>query len=88
MGHCGFGVVWFESLPDLEGLIRAGVLGVKSLLSIQVLTNFQWLRPSIWGDEDLAKYDLPYLIHAELENGDVDRSSRNRLHILKVIKPF
>ena len=67
---CGFwGGLVPESLPDLEGLIRAGVLGVKSFTIESGVDEFpmveaEHLRQAM---EILAKYDLPYLIHAELE---------------------
>ena len=72
---CGFwGGLVPESLPDLEGLIRAGVLGVKSFTIESGVDEFPMVKAEHLKQamEILAKYDLPYLIHAELENGDVD----------------
>ena len=72
---CGFwGGLVPESLPDLEGLIRAGVLGVKSFTIESGVDEFPMVEAEHLKQamEILAKYDLPYLIHAELENGDVD----------------
>ena len=72
---CGFwGGLVPESLPDLEGLIRAGVLGVKSFTIESGVDEFPMVEAEHLKQamEILAKYDLPYLIHAELENEDVD----------------
>ena len=67
---CGFwGGVVPDNLDDLEDLLRAGVLGVKSFTIHSGIDDF----PQV--DEThirraiplLAKYRLPYLIHAELD---------------------
>ena len=66
---CGFwGGVVPQSLNDLEALIQSGVLGVKSFTIHSGIDDFpkvspQHLRRAML---TLAKYDLPYLIHAEL----------------------
>lgn len=68
---CGFwGGVVPESLADLEGLLDAGVLGVKSFTIHSGIDDFPQveethLREAI---RTLAKYQLPYLIHAELDS--------------------
>lgn len=72
---CGFwGGVVPDSLDDLEDLASAGVLGVKSFTIHSGIDDFQRV------DEThikraipvLAKHDLPYLIHAELNRGDTE----------------
>ena len=68
---CGFwGGVIPDSLEDLDELIQAGVLGVKSFTIHSGIDDFpkveqQHLSQAI---DILAKYDVPYLIHAELDN--------------------
>ena len=70
---CGFwGGVIPDSLDDLDELIRAGVLGVKSFTIHSGIDDFhkveqQHLYAAIG---ILAKYDIPYLIHAELDKDD------------------
>jgi allantoinase len=72
---CGFwGGVVPESLDDLEQLLEAGVLGVKSFTIHSGIDDFQrvdesHIRRAI---PILAKHDVPYLIHAELDRGDSD----------------
>lgn len=67
---CGFwGGVIPDSLDDLDQLIQAGVLGVKSFTIHSGIDDFpkveqQHLSQAI---DILAKYNVPYLIHAELE---------------------
>ena len=67
---CGFwGGVTPDSLDDLEDLIQAGVLGVKSFTIDSGLDEFprvdeNHVRAAI---RTLANHDIPYLIHAELE---------------------
>jgi allantoinase len=67
---CGFwGGVIPDSLDDLDHLIQAGVLGVKSFTIHSGIDDFpkveqQHLSQAI---DILAKYNVPYLIHAELE---------------------
>ena len=69
---CGFwGGVVPESLGDLEGLVAAGVLGVKSFTIHSGIDDFpsvgkQQLRQAI---QTLAPSGIPYLIHAELDGG-------------------
>jgi allantoinase len=68
---CGFwGGVVPDSIDDLGPLIEAGVLGVKSFLIDSGIKEF----PKV-GEADLrrilpvlSRYDVPYLIHAELNN--------------------
>ena len=68
---CGFwGGVIPDSLDDLDELIQAGVLGVKSFTIHSGIDDFpkveqQHLSQAI---DILAKYDVPYLIHAELDS--------------------
>jgi allantoinase len=67
---CGFwGGVIPDSLGDLDELINAGVLGVKSFTIHSGIDDFpkvdaEHLSQAI---EILAKYNVPYLIHAELD---------------------
>lgn len=67
---CGFwGGVVPDSLDDLEELVEAGVLGVKSFTIHSGIDDFQrvdesHIRRAI---PILAKHDIPYLIHAELD---------------------
>jgi len=70
---CGFwGGVVPENLDDLDELVRAGVLGVKSFTIHSGIDDFQrvdesHIRQAI---PILAKHDVPYLIHAELDRED------------------
>ena len=72
---CGFwGGVVPASLEALDGLMQAGVLGVKSFTIHSGINEFpqverEHLRQAI---RILAKYDVPYLIHAELDPGDAE----------------
>ena len=67
---CGFwGGVIPDSLDDLDELLSAGVLGVKSFTIHSGIDDFpkveqQHLSQAI---DILAKYNVPYLIHAELD---------------------
>ena len=67
---CGFwGGVVPHSLDDLDGLVRAGVLGVKSFTIHSGIDEFPQveephLRQAI---RTLAAHQVPYLIHAELD---------------------
>ena len=72
---CGFwGGVVPESLSELEALVHAGVLGVKSFTIESGVDEFPMVEAEHLKQamEILARYDIPYLIHAELENEDVD----------------
>ena len=67
---CGFwGGVVPESIDDLDELLEAGVLGVKSFLIDSGIEEF----PNVEEDDIrrampiLAKHNVPYLIHAELD---------------------
>ena len=69
---CGFwGGVIPGSIDDLEELLSAGVLGVKSFLIDSGVADF----PPVEAKDIrlvmpvLAKHDVPYLIHAELDCG-------------------
>ena len=70
---CGFwGGVVPDSLEDLDALIQAGVLGVKSFTIHSGIDDFpkveqQHLYQAIG---TLAKYNVPYLIHAELDKDE------------------
>lgn len=67
---CGFwGGVVPENLDQLDELIQAGVLGVKSFTIHSGIDDFpqvkeKHIRRAI---QVLAKYNVPYLIHAELD---------------------
>ncbi|GHE82920.1 allantoinase AllB [Thalassotalea profundi] len=69
---CGFwGGVIPQNIGDLDELLNAGVLGVKSFLIDSGITEF----PNVEAKDIraampiLAKHDVPYLIHAELDCG-------------------
>ena len=67
---CGFwGGVVPDSLDDLDELLAAGVLGVKSFLIDSGIDEFPNVEASHMQKAlpILAKYDVPYLIHAELD---------------------
>ena len=67
---CGFwGGVVPDSLDDLDGLVQAGVLGVKSFTIHSGIDEFPQVHPEHLSRaiRVLAKYDIPYLIHAELD---------------------
>jgi len=72
---CGFwGGVIPQNLDDLDDLLNAGVLGVKSFLIDSGVKEFphveaEHMRKAI---PILAKHDVPYLIHAELDCGGFD----------------
>ncbi|MDM3872330.1 allantoinase AllB [Porticoccus sp. W117] len=70
---CGF---WGGAIPgnmdELDDLVRAGVLGVKSFTIDSGLEEFppvseEHLRQAL---SILADHQVPYLIHAELDKGD------------------
>jgi len=72
---CGFwGGVIPQNINDLDELLHAGVLGVKSFLIDSGIEEF----PNVQADHIraampiLAKHDVPYLIHAELDCGHFD----------------
>ena len=75
---CGFwGGVIPDSLDDLDELLQAGVLGVKSFTIHSGIDDFpkveqQHLSQAI---DILAKYNVPYLIHAELDSEEKDPPS-------------
>ncbi len=69
---CGFwGGVIPQNIDDLDELLHAGVLGVKSFLIDSGIEEF----PPVAAKDIraampiLAKHDVPYLIHAELDCG-------------------
>ncbi|WP_159821283.1 allantoinase AllB [Colwellia sp. 20A7] len=69
---CGFwGGVIPQNIADLDELLNAGVLGVKSFLIDSGIEEF----PNVSTTDIraampiLAKHDVPYLIHAELDCG-------------------
>lgn len=70
---CGFwGGVVPDNLDQLEDLLKAGVLGVKSFTIHSGIADFPQvteadMRAAI---PILARYDVPYLIHAELDRDD------------------
>jgi allantoinase len=70
---CGFwGGVVPDNLDDLDALLRAGVLGVKSFTIHSGIDDF----PQVDADDMrkaipiLARHGVPYLIHAELDRED------------------
>lgn len=68
---CGFwGGVVPDSLDDLDELIKAGVLGVKSFTIHSGIDDFPKVdqRHLAQAINILAKYNVPYLIHAELDS--------------------
>ena len=72
---CGFwGGVIPQNIEDLDELLNAGVLGVKSFLIDSGIEEF----PAVEAKDIraampiLAKHDVPYLIHAELDCGHFD----------------
>ncbi len=72
---CGFwGGVIPNNIDDLDALLNAGVLGVKSFLIDSGIEEF----PNVVADDIrkampiLAKHNVPYLIHAELDCGGHD----------------
>lgn len=72
---CGFwGGVIPQNIDDLDELLNAGVLGVKSFLIDSGIEEF----PNVEAKDIraampiLAKHDVPYLIHAELDCGHFD----------------
>jgi allantoinase len=70
---CGFyGGLIPDNLHEIESLAKAGVLGFKAFMSHSGIDEFpkvseQNLRDILF---ILAKYNLPLLVHAELEDGD------------------
>lgn len=72
---CGFwGGVIPESLDDLDELIQAGVLGVKSFTIHSGIDDFPKVEQHHLAQaiDILAKYNVPYLIHAELDSEEKD----------------
>lgn len=59
------------SVGDLEELLQAGVLGVKSFLIDSGISDFPPMRKQDLEQamKILATYQLPYLIHAEIDDG-------------------
>ena len=83
---CGFwGGVIPQNIADLDELLNAGVLGVKSFLIDSGIEEF----PNVSATDIraampiLAKHDVPYLIHAELDCG-----SFNDVEITKEYNSF
>lgn len=70
---CGFwGGATPDSVQDLDELLQSGVLGVKSFLIDSGIPEFQ---PMTYEDllkvgPIVARHGLPYLIHAELDQGE------------------
>ena len=75
--NCGF---WGGLVPgnadELEGMIKMGVLGIKAFLSHSGIDDFQnVLRHDLnEGMPIIAAYDLPLLVHCEIEDLDRDNS--------------
>ncbi len=70
---------WGGAVPDeldnLEELLNSGILGVKSFLIESGVEEFKFMRPA---DLEIAmpiiaKSNLPYLIHAEIDDGHTHR---------------
>ena len=84
---CGFwGGVVPDSLDDLEALCLAGVLGAKSFTIHSGIDDFPQVGPEEMrvAIPILAKYGLPYLIHAELDKknqppAEIDRTYQSFL---------
>jgi len=83
---CGFwGGVVPQNIDDLDELLNAGVLGVKSFLIDSGIEEF----PPVEAKDMraampiLAKHNVPYLIHAELDCGGF-----NDVHITKKYNSF
>jgi len=84
---CGFwGGVVPDSIEDLDELLDAGVMGVKSFLIDSGIDEF----PHVNREElrrampIVAKHGVPYLIHAELQNEDgVDSAINNYADFLE-----
>ncbi len=75
---CGFwGGVIPENLDQLDELVQAGVLGVKSFTIHSGIDEFPQVHPEHLSKAIaiLAKYNVPYLIHAELEPEDNEAPS-------------
>ncbi|ALO36338.1 cyclic amidohydrolase [Colwellia sp. MT41] len=69
---CGFwGGVIPSNIDDLDDLLTAGVLGVKSFLIDSGIADFPPVeaKDMLAAMPILAKHDVPYLIHAELDCG-------------------
>jgi allantoinase len=67
---CGFwGGVVPQNVDELDDLIKAGVLGVKSFTIHSGIDEFPEVGPDTLRQaiRTLSKYDVPYLIHAELD---------------------
>lgn len=78
---CGFwGGVVPQHLDDLEDLLKAGVLGVKSFTIHSGLDEFPQVNATHISQAIpiLAKYDVPYLIHAELDDDDSEPADIGR----------
>ncbi len=75
---CGFwGGVVPANLDDLDELILAGVLGVKSFTIHSGIDEFPQVHPEHLSRaiRTLAKYNVPYLIHAELDKHETEPAS-------------
>lgn len=83
---CGFwGGVIPDNIDELDALLNAGVLGVKSFLIDSGIAEFpqveaQDIRRAL---PILAKHDVPYLIHAELDCGHAV-SEKNEISELNI----
>ncbi len=84
MVDCGFwGGVTSENLADLDQLLKAGVLGVKSFLIDSGIPEFPPVNQEQLEEAMtiLKKYQRPYLIHAEIDTsletcGDTSANSQ------------
>ena len=72
---CGFwGGVTPGSINELAELSQAGILGVKSFLIDSGIDDFPEMKlPDLQRAMSILKnYNLPYLLHAELDGGEAD----------------
>lgn len=67
-----WGGITSDNLLQVENLLSSGVLGVKSFLIDSGIPEFPPIRIEQLEDamSKLAKFDLPYLFHAELDQGE------------------
>lgn len=68
--NCGFwGGIVPENVGNLEPLLQSGVFGIKAFLVDSGLNDFKNVDESDLkrGMQTIAKYDMPLLVHAEIE---------------------
>jgi len=87
---CGFwGGVVPDSIDALPALIDAGVLGVKSFTIDSGIDDFPPVGPAHLSAaiNILAQYNIPYLIHAELDSGAESADIGNRYQSFLASRP-